>query len=117
MGPGHVDAGVAEADDVGAAVTGGVGEEPRVLVDPPAAGVVAEVVDDELDGARRCRRLGARDIDAGVAEADDVGAAVAGGVGQEPRVPVDAPAAGVVAEVVDGQLDGPKVPSAWALET
>ena len=33
-----------------------------------------------------------RDVDAGVAEADDVGAAVAGEVGEEARVLVDAPA-------------------------
>jgi hypothetical protein len=55
---------------------------------------------------RRCSRsaseaavgLGAGDPDAGFAEADDVGAFVAGGVGEEARVALDAPAAGAVAE-------------------
>ena len=104
LGARDVDPGVAEADDVGAAVAGGVGQEPRMPVDAPAAGLVAEVVHDAGDGAEGAVGLGARDVDAGVAEADDVGAAVAGGVGQEPRMPVDAPAAGLVAEVFDDEL-------------
>ena len=70
-----------------------------MLVDPPAAGVEAEVVDDELDGAVGAVGLERGDVDAGVAEADDVGPAVAGGVGQEPRVFGRPPAAGVEAEV------------------
>ena len=68
-------------------------------IDSPAAGLVAEVLDDAADGAERAVGLGARDLDAGVAESDDVGAAVAGGVGQEPRMPVHPPTAGLVAEV------------------
>ena len=47
--------------------------------------------------------VGQGDQDAGVAEADDVGAAVAGDVGEEAGVPVDLPAAGLGAEVVDGR--------------
>ena len=106
VGARDLDAGVAEADDVGAAVAGDVGQEARVLVDAPAAGVVAEVGDDQLRRVEGAVGVGARDLDAGVAEADDVGAAVAGDVGQEPRMLLDPPAAGVVAEVVDDELDG-----------
>ena len=51
-----------------------------------------------------------RDVDAVVAEADDVGAAVAGEVGEEAGVLVDAPAP-VVAEVVENEPGGWKVPS------
>jgi hypothetical protein len=52
----------------------------------------------------------AGDPDAGVAEADDVDEAVAGGVGEHAGVLLDAPAAGVVGEVVDdadGRGEGP----------
>ncbi len=98
---GDVDAGVAEADDVGAAVAGDVGEQAWVLVDAPAAGLVAEVVEDELGGREGAVAVAERDVDAGVAEADDVGAPVAGDVGQEAWVFVDLPAAGVEAEVVE----------------
>ena len=75
-------------------------------IDPPAAGVVAEVVDDQLRGGEGAVGLGARHPDTGVAEADDVGSAAPGGVGQEARMLIDPPAACVVAEVVDDQLRG-----------
>ena len=95
-----IDAGVAEADDVGAAVAGDVGEEARMLVDPPAAGSKPKSV---MTGTGvKCERAVAvaeRDVHAGVAEADDVGAAVAGQVGEEARMLVDAPAAGFEPEV------------------
>ena len=100
VGQRDVDPGVAEADDVGAAVAGDVGDEAGVPVDLPAAGLGAEVVDGRHgrvgEGAVS---VGEGDVDAGVAEADDVGAAVAGEVGEEAGVLVDAPAL-VVAEVV-----------------
>ena len=91
----HPHAGVAEADDVGAAVAGddrpGSADAARRASRrrrsrsrrPPTA------------AAGRCRRrCSSDDPHAGVAEADDVGAAVAGDVGEEPRMPIDAPAAG-----------------------
>ena len=80
-------------------IAGGVGQEPRMPIHPPAAGVVAEVVDDQLRRLEAAVGLSARHPDAGVAEADDVGRTIAGGVGQEPRMPVYPPAACVVAEV------------------
>ena len=48
-----VHAGIPKANDVGPAVTGHVGEEARVPVDPPAAGFEPEVVDDETNRAER----------------------------------------------------------------
>ena len=94
-----VDPGVAEADDVSAAVTGDIGEEAGVPVDPPAAGLGAEVVDGRHgrvgEGAVS---VGQRDVDAGVAEPDDVGAAVTGDVRQQPQMGLDPPPL-VVAEV------------------
>ena len=94
-----VDAGVAEADDVGAPVAGDVGEQAWVFVGAPAAGLVAEVVEDELRGGEGAVAVAERDVDAGVAEADDVGAAVTGDVGQEARVPVDTPTTRLDAEI------------------
>ena len=83
-----------------------------MFVDLPAAGVEAEVVEHgdglELEAAVA---VAERDVDAGVAEADDVGAPVAGDVGEQAWVFVDAPAAGLVAEVVDDELAPVKVPS------
>jgi len=67
-----------------------------MLVDASATGVVAEVVDDQVEWCVGPVGLGAGDVDAGVAEAHDVGAFVAGGAGQESGVLVDAPAARVV---------------------
>src|SRR5262245_3281828 len=103
-GPGDVDAGVAEPDDVRPAVTRRVGQEPRMLVHAPAPRVVAEV-----GGQAPWRRelaVGAlsRHVDAGVAEPDDVRPAVTRRVGQEPRMLVHAPAPRVVAEIVDQEL-------------
>ncbi len=86
-------AGIAEADDVGLAVAGDVGQEARVLVHPPAACFEAEVCQHELRRLERAVAVAERRPHAGVAEADDVGLAVAGDVGQEARVLVDAPAA------------------------
>src|SRR5262249_20620633 len=96
-----VDPGVSEADDVRAAVARDVDDEARVLVDTPASGDVAEVVDDPLRRLEGAVAVVARDVDPGVTEADDVRAAVARHVDDEARVLVDTPASGDVAEVVD----------------
>ena len=72
------DSGVPEADDVGASIAGHVGQEARVAVDAPAAGVIAEVVTTRC-GASNCHRP-ERHRDAAIAEADDVGASIAGQV-------------------------------------
>jgi len=55
-------------------------------------------LDDDLSRSRQPH--------AGVAKADDVGSPVAGGVGQEPRMPIDPPAARIIAEVCDHQSWG-----------
>ena len=99
------DARVAESDNVEPTVACRVGQEPWMPLDAPPAGVVAEVVDYARDRAEAAVRLGERHIHPGVAESDDVGAAIAGDVDDEARVLVDAPAAGVVAEVVDYARD------------
>ena len=84
-------AGVAEADDVRLAVAGDVGQEARVLVDAPAL-VEAELRLHELRRLEGAVAVAERRPYAGVAEADDVRLAVAGDVGQEAGVLVDAPA-------------------------
>jgi hypothetical protein len=66
-----------------------------VKIDPPAprrSGIAEGGDEDGLLGEAAVL-LGARDPDAVVAEADDVGAAVTGGVGHEARVAIDLPAA------------------------
>ena len=100
------DAGVAEPDDVGLAVSGDVDDEARVLVDAPAL-IVSEVPDDEPRRLERAVAVAERDPDAGVAEADDVGLAVSGDVGDEAGMPVDAPAL-VVSEVADDEPHAPE---------
>src|SRR5439155_17236742 len=100
------DAGVAEADDVGAAVAGEVCEEAGVLVDLPAAGFESEVGEDELHRLEGAVAVSEGDVDAGVAEADDVGAAVAREVCEEAGVLVDVPAARLFAEVGEDELGG-----------
>ena len=102
----HVHAGIAEADDVGAAVAGDVGEEARMFLDPPAASLEAEVGQHGPGRAERPIAVAERDIHPGVAEADDIGAAVAGDVGEEARVLVHPPAAGLEAEIVDHRTGG-----------
>ena len=99
---GDVHAGIAETDDVRPPDTAQVGEEARMHVDAPAAGFVAEVADDghRLE-AERPVAVAVGDVDARVAEADDVGATVASHVREEAWVFVDAPAACFVAEVAD----------------
>ena len=83
--------GIAEAHDVGPAVTGDVGEEARVLLHPPATGLVAEVRQHEPRRLERPVAIAQRRPHPGIAEAHDVGSAVTGDVGEEARVPVDAP--------------------------
>ena len=85
-------AGVAEADDVGAAVAGDVGQEARVLVDAPAPASKPRSASTNLRCLERAVAVAERRPHAGVAEADDVGAAVAGDVGQEARVLLHPPA-------------------------
>ena len=77
-----------------------------MFLDPPAAGVIAEIGDHHLRGGEGSVRLRARHPDPGIAEADDVGPAVAGGVGHEARMFLDPPAAGVIAEIADHHLRG-----------
>ena len=90
------DPGVAEAYDVGPAVSGQIGKEPWVPVDPPPSSDVAEVLEDELWRLERAVAVAQRGPDPGVAEAYDVGPAVSGQIGKEPWVPVDPPPAGRV---------------------
>ncbi len=104
---GHPDAAVTETDDVGPAVAVGVGHQPRVPVDPPPTGVVAEVRDHQLGCGDPAVVLRPGNPHAGVAEADDVVLVVAGGVGEEPGMPLHPPAARVVAEVADDELRRP----------
>ena len=88
-----------EAHHVVGTVAGDVGEEPGVLLHPPAARVVPEVGDCELRGLEGAVAVVDRYPDAVIAEPDDVGAGVVGEPGQEPRMLVDPPVAGVVSEV------------------
>ena len=91
-GDGEPGAGVGEADDVDAAVAVHIGEQAGVPVRSPA-GVVAEGVECE-DGLGEAAAGGEREVDAGIGEADDVGAAVAVHIAQVARVVLDPPAAG-----------------------
>ena len=63
-------------------------------IDVPAAALEAEVGEDELHRLEGAVAVAERDIHAGVAEADDVRATVAGEIGDESWVLVDPPSAG-----------------------
>ena len=107
LGARDIDPGIAEAHDVGPTVARRVRHETRMPLDPPAAGVVAEIGDDELGCLEAAVGLGARNPDPGIAEADDIGAAVAAGVGHDARMAVDPPAASVIAEIAHRELRRP----------
>jgi hypothetical protein len=95
-GQGFVDAGSAEGDDVGSGVPVYVCQRARVgVVAAPAAGVDAECGQLERGHRELPASGGERLVDAGCAEADDVGHAVAAHVRQRARVGiVAAPATG-----------------------
>ena len=84
-----------------------------MLVDAPAAGFEPKSPSTTRGGLERAVAVAQRDIDACIAETDDVGATVAGDVGEKSRVLVDAPSAGFVSEVVDAsdESNGSNVPS------
>src|SRR5690242_7479500 len=73
-----------------------------MLVDPPASGIEAEIVDGRYRlEIERSIAVGERDVDAVVAEPDDVLATVASDVGEKAWMPVDAPSSSIEAQVVD----------------
>ena len=65
------DAVVAKADDVGFSIAGGVCEQARMFVHAPASGAVAKAGHDELWSAEGAIAVGARHVNAVVAETDD----------------------------------------------
>src|SRR5262245_40936053 len=105
-GRGHVDAGSAEADDVGHAVAAKVRKLARVgIVAAPAASAGTEGGKLERGGSKVPASGGQGHVDTGLAEADDVGHAVAVDVGKLARIGVvAAPTAGVGTE--GGELEG-----------
>ena len=108
-----VHAGVAEADDVGAAVAGDVGEEAWMLVDAPAAGLEAEIREHGLRLEReRAVAVAQRDVHAGVAEARRCRRGRSPvQVGEQARMLVDAPAAGSKPKSAMTNCGGWNVPS------
>src|SRR5262249_41108924 len=103
-----IDAVVAEADNVRAAFCSHVREKARVLVDAPASGFEAEVRKHKLRRLERTVAVAQSDIDACIAEPNDVRAAVAGDVREKSRVLVDAPAAGFLTKVGKHESNGSK---------
>src|SRR5262245_10296378 len=105
-GRGHLDAGSAEADDVGHAVAAKVRKLARVgIVAAPAASAGTEGGKLERGRGKVPASCGQGHVDTGLAEADDVGHAVAVDVCKLARVGVVvAPTAGVGAE--GGELEG-----------
>src|SRR5207244_1200516 len=100
-----VHSGIAEADDVCAVGAGDVGQKTRVLVDPPAAGLEAKVLDHRLRcEVERAVAPAQGDINAGIAEADDVSLSITRNVDDEARVLLDLPAAALEPEVFDHRL-------------
>src|SRR5579872_3820457 len=103
---GHPHAGIAESDQIGLTVSGDIGHESGVLVDAPAL-VISQVRDDERHGLEGAIPVVPCRPDAGVAETDDVRAAVPGQVREKPGMPFDYPAGVVVKSAQDhiGRLE------------
>jgi hypothetical protein len=91
-------AGVPESDDVEYACPREVGQESRMLVDPPAAGIIAEILHDALRRPEPAVAVAERDPNAIVKEADDVGDAVAAEIDDITYMAIHSPSL-VVAEV------------------
>ena len=81
-----------------------------MVLHPPAARHIAEVVHHPPQRIKGAVRLCAGDVHPGLAEAHNVRPAVPGGIGQEPRVFLHPPPAGHVAEVVHGKVGNLKAP-------
>src|SRR5262249_9178264 len=77
-----IDIVVAECDDVGAAIAGDIGQEPGVPVHAPP--LVNTESRDAGGHGERAVTVAQGDIHTVVPEADNVGAAIAGDIGQEP---------------------------------
>jgi len=75
--------------------------KPRVPCNQPSARLIRKVADDQLGGAEGVVAIVPRDPDAGITEADDVEALVAGCVSEEPYVSVDPLATGVICEALE----------------
>ena len=96
----------ATTEDVNLPVTRQVSNEAGVLVDAPATGAVAEVVDDCLDGRESSISGVAAKEDVVFAESYDIWTAISCGVTEEAKVALEAPTSSGVAEVVDGDVGG-----------
>ena len=101
---GYIDAGIAETHDVGTPVAVDVDHEARMLVDiPTASGRAGTVIVHPQHRLRETEAGIQRHIGTSVAEAYDVDAPVAIDVGEQARVQLHPPAAGIVAIIVDPQ--------------
>src|SRR5262249_56150688 len=80
---------VPEADNVGAAIAGDIGQEPGVLVHAPP--LVNTESRDAGGHGERAVTVAQGDIHTVVPEADNVGAAIPGDIAQHPPVPLPPP--------------------------
>ena len=76
------DSRITESDHVGPTVAGDVGEQSKVTLDPPAAGVKAEILQHHPRRMEAAVAAVERNEQPGIGEADDVGAAIAGEIGE-----------------------------------
>lgn len=77
-----------------------------MVLDAPAAGSVAKVINNPADRAEGSVPIIDRYIHAGVAKADDIGPSVTSQIGEETGMVFYAPAAGGVAKIIDHSLNG-----------
>lgn len=106
---GDIDSGSATAYDIHLPVARQVGDEARVLVNAPATGAVAEVVDDGLDGGKCTVVLVDAYEDMAFTESYDIGETIPCGVAEEAKVTIEAPTPSLVTEVLDRVVDGSEV--------
>src|SRR5512138_2402433 len=99
-GEGHIHETVPKADQVSLAVPVHVGRQAGMALDPPAAGIVAELVRPLLDRSK-AGAGGDRPIHPAIPKADHIGPAVAIDIRHHAGMALDPPAAGDIAKLID----------------
>lgn len=96
---------LAESYDVGFAISRDVAEEAEVALETPTASIVAEVIERDVGRLEIQIAIVPRNDDSAVSKSDDVASADASNIGTVADMLIDAPAAGIVGEILQDSLD------------
>lgn len=99
---GNEDTTVSEPDNVGSSSVPNISEITNMLFDAPSPGIVGEIPKDKFDGTSEgVVAVVEGDQDPSISKSNDVAGFVAGHIGNEADVFIDAPSSCVVTEVLD----------------